>query len=764
MAARASSEIRTASIRRFALTVGVLPTGPPSIRHRRSGDDGDTGGRRLPRSDTGSSRQARSTTMLLAAAGSTCDWRVSWCPIDRQGDVGMTVRQGRPSLSTIGWPLAVFGAVALLALAGFGVTRRIATQQESSLLEERHGEVAALLRSTVGGIESSLRTLSAVVAGSPDGDVDRFGDVVAAMGSGSSTVGLLVPDGAGFRFGAVSGAAGSPDQVGDARAAIATRALRADDLAAGLFSEGGTRRVMLAVPAGELVVFEELAFDPNQRLASTPDSPYSDLRMVLYASSVPDPEDVVLTTESEFPLPGTVLRHPFAVGAEQWTLAVAAREPLSGSLATNAPWLWLAGGLITAVLAGSITYTVARRRSYALALVATRTADLRAAQESAERANRSKSEFLSRMSHELRTPLNSVLGFGQLLELDDLTPSQHDAVAHIRKGGEHLLQLINEVLDISRVETGTIALSPEAVRVGDLIADSVDLVRPLADQRSIHLTVDRSGAWDHHVFADRQRTKQILLNLLSNAVKYNRQHGTVAVGCTAPDPGSIRVDVSDTGPGIRPEDLDGLFVPFERLGAERSDVEGTGIGLALSRSLAEAMGARLTVDTLPGRGSTFSLELPAVEGPIERYDRLNGSAAVEAPSEPGPEPEAHRSTVLHIEDNLANLALVERIINQRPGVKVVAAMHGRLGVELAHEHRPKLILLDLHLPDINGEEVLQRLRDDPLLASTPVVIVSADATPGQIQRLLAVGAAAYLTKPIEVRDLLRLLDDALRTP
>ncbi len=378
----------------------------------------------------------------------------------------------------------------------------------------------------------------------------------------------------------------------------------------------------------------------------------------------------------------------------------------------------------------------------------------REAQAAAEAANRSKSEFLSRMSHELRTPLNAVLGFGQLLELEALTDDQRESVDQILKGGRHLLDLINEVLDISRIEAGDLALSPEAVLARELIDETVALVRPLADQQGLQLVVDRSSQCDVYVFADRQRTKQVLLNLLSNAVKYNRQHGTIAVTCEQPDDTHVGITVSDTGPGIANERLGQLFTPFERLGAEDTNIEGTGIGLALSKRLTEAMSGTLTVTSTLGKGSSFTVELPRVEGPVERYERLNGDADAITSHEPP------RHKILHIEDNLSNLKLIERILARRPDVEVVPAMQGRLGLELAREHRPVLILLDLHLPDMNGEQVLQRLRDDPATASIPVVIISADATPGQVRRLLAAGATAYLTKPIEVPDLLRILGEA----
>jgi PAS domain S-box-containing protein len=377
-----------------------------------------------------------------------------------------------------------------------------------------------------------------------------------------------------------------------------------------------------------------------------------------------------------------------------------------------------------------------------------------AARIAAEDANRSKSEFLSRMSHELRTPLNAILGFGQLLELDELTPDQREATTQILRGGRHLLDLINEVLDISRIETGSLALSPEPVAVADQLVDAVELMRPMADQHGIHLVADAGRTCPDYVFADRQRLKQVLLNLISNAVKYNRRGGTVALGCEHGE-GTVRIRVSDTGAGIPADRLAKLFTPFERLGAEQTGIEGTGIGLALSQRLAEAMGGELGVESTVGSGSTFWLELPTAEGPVERYERLTPPPMPAAPAV------GDQRCVLHIEDNLANLRLVERILAQRSGLRVVAAMQGRLGLELAREHRPVLVLLDLHLPDMGGDLVLQRLRDDPATASIPVVVVSADATPRQAQRLLNAGAIAYLTKPIDVGALLRQVDTAL---
>jgi CheY-like chemotaxis protein/nitrogen-specific signal transduction histidine kinase len=381
------------------------------------------------------------------------------------------------------------------------------------------------------------------------------------------------------------------------------------------------------------------------------------------------------------------------------------------------------------------------------------------AREEADRANLAKSEFLSRMSHELRTPLNAILGFAQLLEMDSLVPDQHESVEHILKGGHHLLNLINEVLDIARIEAGQLSFSPEPVRVQEVVEESLDLVTPLAAERGIRLSSELVQTFDGHVLADRQRLKQVLLNLLSNAVKYNREGGSVAVACEEVPQGRLRLMVRDTGLGLPPEMLDRLFTPFERLGAERTEVEGTGIGLVLSKRLVELMGGAIGVESAVGQGSTFWVELVQVVGPVARYEQRPDGSAPSAPDAP-----RRTRTLLYVEDNLSNLELVQRILSRRPEVKLVAAMQGRLGLDLASQHRPDLILLDLHLPDMRGEEVLRRLRATPETQRIPVVVISADATQGQIERLRAAGAQAYLTKPLDVKRLLTILDETLTGP
>ena len=381
-------------------------------------------------------------------------------------------------------------------------------------------------------------------------------------------------------------------------------------------------------------------------------------------------------------------------------------------------------------------------------------AEAERAREAAEAANAAKSEFLSRMSHELRTPMNSILGFAQLLERRSPTPEQRKGVDQILRAGRHLLNLINEVLDIARIESDRQTLSLEPVRLDTALTEAVNLIRPLAAQNDCRVA-DPQPAPGRWVRADRQRLAQILLNLLSNGVKYNRPGGSVRVTWEDGD-GCLRIGIHDTGRGIAPERMEELFVPFARLGAEETGVEGTGLGLALSHRLAEAMDGTLTAESEPGRGSTFWLELPVADDPSSRLPRAE-QAQVERPAEERTGPPA---TLLYVEDNLANLTLVESLLSTRPEITLLSAMQGRMGLDLAWEHAPDLILLDLHLPDMPGSEVLRRLRADARTRETPVVIISADATPGQVERLRGAGAHDYMTKPL---DLDRFMDTVDRT-
>jgi PAS domain S-box-containing protein len=373
---------------------------------------------------------------------------------------------------------------------------------------------------------------------------------------------------------------------------------------------------------------------------------------------------------------------------------------------------------------------------------------LRALRQDAEKASRAKSEFLSRMSHELRTPLNSILGFSQLLQMDDLPIAQADAVEHIMRGGQHLLDLINEVLDIARIETGHLELSLRPVLVWDVVSDAVDLIRPAAHRADIAVRIAAEPGDAAAVLADRQRLLQVLLNLVSNAVKYNRPGGRVDISYTSAPGGRLRLAVADTGRGIRPDDMGRVFEPFDRLGAEQSGVEGTGVGLSLSRNLVEKMGGSLEVESVPDVGSTFFVELPVavVADPAHRERSAAGGVAVST------------FRVLLVEPNLPSLELVERVLARRPGVVVLGAMQGRLALELAREHHPDLVLLDLHLPDMPAAALLERLGEDPTTAGLPVAVLNSNETTHQMRRLLGRGVAGQLSKPIDVRALLSLVD------
>ncbi len=387
--------------------------------------------------------------------------------------------------------------------------------------------------------------------------------------------------------------------------------------------------------------------------------------------------------------------------------------------------------------------------------VAQRTAEITAARDEAERANRAKSEFLSRMSHELRTPLNAILGFGQLLAMDRADPARAANVREILTAGRHLLELINEVLDLSRIEAGHFSVSVEPVALGPLVDECTGLLRPQADARGVTLRGAATGVpWV--VRADRTRLKQVLLNLIGNAIKYNRPQGFVSVHGVA-DGDVVRLRVDDTGPGLDASQRARLFVPFERLGVADPQIEGTGIGLALSKRLVELMGGSIGVDSRPGEGSSFWVELPRADDVGAALAAASTEAGDAVHAAPAAAPHA-RVDVVCIEDNEANVRLVEHIVALRPAVRLHAATTPSAGLALVQAHRPALVLLDIHLPEIDGYEVLRRLRADAATRDVPVVAVSANAMPRDLERARAAGFDGYLTKPLQVADVLRLLD------
>ncbi|MCZ2290985.1 MAG: response regulator [Burkholderiales bacterium] len=412
----------------------------------------------------------------------------------------------------------------------------------------------------------------------------------------------------------------------------------------------------------------------------------------------------------------------------------------------------------------AIVRDITERRRAAMALqqeadelerrVEERTAALRAARDEAERANQAKSEFLSRMSHELRTPLNAILGFGQLLELELREPAPRAQVRHIVQAGRHLLELINDVLDLARIESGHLTVSVEPVALQPLIMDCLDLVRPQAAARKLSIAAPPNGK-GQRAMADRTRLKQVLLNLLSNAVKYNREGGRLEVQVL--DEGTHwRLCVDDTGPGLDAAQRARLFVPFERLGADRNAIEGTGIGLALSRRLVELMHGEIGVESESGKGSRFWVRLPKAEPVPRPQDETDASVADEIGP---PSPDAlHKLAVLCIEDNPVNLQVLQHMVALRPQWKLLGATTPSRGLEIARSWRPRLVLLDINLPEMDGWSVMQALREDPATREIPVVAVSAHTQPADLARGQAAGFVDYLTKPVALSRLLGILD------
>jgi PAS domain S-box-containing protein len=383
-----------------------------------------------------------------------------------------------------------------------------------------------------------------------------------------------------------------------------------------------------------------------------------------------------------------------------------------------------------------------------------RTADMKAAKDDAERANTAKSEFLSRMSHELRTPLNAILGFGQLLETDaehPLANLQADNVHEILHAGTHLLALVNEVLDLSRIESGQLELSCEPIAIVPRIEACMAQIRPLAMRRGIQVDFTPELGPRAAVRADRTRLDEVLLNLLSNAVKYNREGGSIGIRCEASGAHRLRIAIRDTGRGIAPDCLPRLFKPFERMESAYEGIEGTGIGLALAKKLVEAMHGDIGVMSVPGEGSTFWFELPLV--PVD--------LAEDEPAQVLAERALSRRKVLYIEDNLANLRLVRKIIAARKDIELLDATTAEAGLDIAAHEHPDLILLDINLPGMDGFEALRRLRDLDITREIPVIAVTANAMTPDIARGKAAGFDDYLIKPLDIGAFLKTLEVCL---
>jgi signal transduction histidine kinase/ActR/RegA family two-component response regulator len=384
-----------------------------------------------------------------------------------------------------------------------------------------------------------------------------------------------------------------------------------------------------------------------------------------------------------------------------------------------------------------------------------RTTDLQQARDEALKHSKAKSEFLSSMSHELRTPLNAILGFAQVLEMDAVDDMQKESVQEILQAGRHLLELINEVLDLSKIEAGRLTLSMEQIGLSGVQQECAMLTKNLAEHCQV--SVNFHEGCDYVVYADYTRIKQVYLNLLSNAIKYNRKQGSVDVSCSIVGEGMLRVSIMDTGPGIAAERQEGLFEPFNRLGAESSDIEGSGIGLIITRRLLEMMGGRIGFDTEVGVGSTFWIEMPYI-GESKTTGETTVSDKEESTSQDALQ---NKPLVLYIEDNPANLRVVERILQQNGRYDLLTAATPSAGLELAVGRHPNVILLDINLPEMDGYEVLARLQSHSDTHSIPVIAVTANAMTDNVQKGREAGFFEYITKPIDIPVLLKTIERAL---
>ena len=390
--------------------------------------------------------------------------------------------------------------------------------------------------------------------------------------------------------------------------------------------------------------------------------------------------------------------------------------------------------------------------------------EMRLAKRESEKANLAKSEFLSSMSHELRTPLNGILGFAQLLEFDPTTPltaKQKDCTDQILKSGHHLLELIDQVLELAQIEAGKVTMNTEDVSLSELLNECVPLVSAMADKRGITLDIHGIHCEGVVVRADRVRLKQVVLNLLSNAVKYNRDEGSVSINVYVGNMGMMRVAVTDTGLGIPKDKQDSLFQPFERLGYETSEVEGTGIGLTITRDLVRLMEGEIGFSSEVGRGSTFWIELPLSEEAHERHVEGDADVTNTADLSKPVGNATKRYTVLYIEDNPANLELMKHIFAHVPNLDLISTHTAELGIEMAEAHHPDLVLMDINLPGMNGNEALIRLRTLEKTSAIPVIAITANAMPHDVEKGKESGFDAYLTKPLQLDVLFNAINGAL---
>ena len=439
-----------------------------------------------------------------------------------------------------------------------------------------------------------------------------------------------------------------------------------------------------------------------------------------------------------------------------YELTARARDGKETVVSYNATTFYDRDGKLQGVFAAARDITESKRLDRVLQ---DKNTELENAKYVAEKANLAKSDFLSSMSHELRSPLNAILGFAQLMESASPLPthSQKSSIDQILQAGWYLLELINEILDLALIESGRLSLSLEPMSLSEVLLDCKAMIEPQAQKSGIRMSFPRLDQL-YFVYADRTRVKQVLINLLSNAIKYNRVGGTVEVTCSANAAERIRISVKDTGNGLSPEKLAQLFQPFNRLGQEASAEEGTGIGLVVSKRLVELMGGEIGAASTVGVGSMFWFELNLAVSPQLIADMDESTAAAHVQGRHG----AELRTLLYVEDNQANMNLVEQLMERRPDMRLLSAGDGASGIKLARIHLPDVILMDINLPGISGIQALKILREDPVTAHIPVIAISANAMPHDIKKGLEAGFCRYLTKPIRVNEFMAALDMALQ--
>ncbi len=442
-----------------------------------------------------------------------------------------------------------------------------------------------------------------------------------------------------------------------------------------------------------------------------------------------------------------------------YELTAQARDGRKTVVSYNATTFHNRSGVLQGMFAAARDITERKRVELALQ---ENNIDLKGAKAVADKANLAKSEFLSSMSHELRTPLNAVLGFAQLMETATPlpTPAQKLSIEQILKGGWYLLRLINEILDLAMIESGKMTISQESMSLADVLQDCEVMIAPQAHQRTIQVSFPQ---FDNlfYVHADRTRVKQVMINLLSNAIKYNRDGGTVTVECKSSGDNRVRVSVTDTGAGLAPEQVAQLFQPFNRLGQEAGAEEGTGIGLVVTKQLVEFMGGTIGVESSVGTGSMFWIELEGSTAPVLQFDGMAEIATAAQLHRTAHDAAPSQRTLLYVEDNQANLDLVAQLIARRSDLKLLTAIDGHLGVQMASAYLPDLILMDINLPGISGYDALQILRTDPATSHIPVMALSANALPRDIENGMKAGFFRYLTKPIKINEFMDSLDGAL---